>query len=208
VTEQARNRLYLFAHCACDCGRPSAHKFRTQRAAASTRGIWHCRRSLYASCGLKLSGRCIPHFGKRRRLTIRPITTAATRRREFAYPDDKPEPNRLWRPRVKVKDCRLPGSSGANRSAGITSGLPVNGKFAFGPKPSREQGHVTTTLLSCCTNAEPGERAGYSSGLRCRHRSPSPMEHIRDEGGSLASARSGGGARSRFRWRHGRGGRV
>jgi len=85
--------------------RPSAHKFRTQRAAASTRGIWHCRRSLCVSCGLKLSGRCIPHFGKRRRLTIRPITTAATRRREFAYPDDKPEPNRLWRPRVKVKDA-------------------------------------------------------------------------------------------------------
>ena len=112
VTEQARNRLYLFAHCACDRGRPSAHKFRTQRAAASTRGIWHCRRSLYASCGLKLSGRCIPHFGKRRRLTIRPITTAATRRREFAYPDDKPEPNRLWRPRVKVKDCRPTGMHG------------------------------------------------------------------------------------------------
>ena len=156
---EARNRLYLFAHRACDRGRPSAHKFRTQRAAASTRGIWHCRRSLYASCGLKLSGRCIPHFGKRRRLTIRPITTAATRRREFAYPDDKPEPNRLWRPRVKVKDCRqlLPYR--------ITEGFPVirleswnnlqkrtsgprRPRLSYGPAPSSSNRALLRLLFS------------------------------------------------------------
>ena len=34
-------------------------------------------------------------------------------------------------------------------------------------------------MLRCCTNAARGKRAACSSGLRCRHRSPSAMEHIR-----------------------------
>src|SRR5882724_11445122 len=42
---------------------------------------------------------------------------------------------------------------------------------------------VTTTTLSCCTNAELGEHTVCSSGLPCRHRSPSSMEYVRDEGG-------------------------
>src|SRR6266446_9516272 len=40
---------------------------------------------------------------------------------------------------------------------------------------------VTTTTLSCCTNAELGEHTVCSSGLPCRHRSPSSMEYVRDE---------------------------
>lgn len=51
------------------------------------------------------------------------------------------------------------------------------------PRVSREQGRVTTTTLRCRTNAGLGERAVCSSGSPCRHRSPSPMEYVRDEGG-------------------------
>jgi hypothetical protein len=57
---------------------------------------------------------------------------------------------------------------------------------------------LTTSALSCCTNAGRGARAVCSSDLRCQHRSPSVMEYVRDEGGSAASARSGDGARSRL----------
>src|SRR6202035_5511703 len=51
------------------------------------------------------------------------------------------------------------------------------------PHDCSRAGQVTTTTSSCCTNAERGECAVYSSGLPGRHRSPSPMEYVRDEGG-------------------------
>ena len=43
-----------------------------------------------------------------------------------------------------------------------------------------QAGHTTT--LSCCTNAGLGERGACSSGLRCRQRSPSARESLRDVG--------------------------
>src|SRR5438046_448408 len=89
-----------------------------------------------------------------------------------------------------------------SRYVGISSGnralVEIRGNFLT--QTMREHARVTTTTVSCCTNAGLGERAVGSVGLRCRHRSPSPMEYVRDEAGSAASARSGGGARSRFRW--------
>ena len=45
-----------------------------------------------------------------------------------------------------------------------------------------EQAQAAITLLNCRTNAKPGERVMYSTGLHCRLRSPSPMESVRDEG--------------------------
>ena len=59
----------------------------------------------------------------------------------------------------------------------------LNPRLGVAPMVGVTQAQVTTTTLSCCTNAELGERAVCSSGLRCRHRSPSPMEYVRDEGG-------------------------
>jgi hypothetical protein len=52
--------------------------------------------------------------------------------------------------------------------------LPDGEKVSLGNQP---------TTLSWCTNAELGERAVCSSGLPCRHRFPSAMEYVRDEGG-------------------------
>jgi hypothetical protein len=42
---------------------------------------------------------------------------------------------------------------------------------------------ITTTILSCGTNAGLRESAMYSSGLPCQLRFPSAMERVRDEAG-------------------------
>jgi hypothetical protein len=47
-----------------------------------------------------------------------------------------------------------------------------------------DAGGIDVVLLDyLMPNAELGESAVCSNGLRCRHRSPSPMEYVRDEAG-------------------------
>jgi hypothetical protein len=59
-----------------------------------------------------------------------------------------------------------------------------SGKLAAASELSHsEQGRATTRALSCSTTAGLGGRAGCSSGLPYRHRSPSPMEYVPDEAG-------------------------